>query len=546
VFKMLEPHRHMWDGHLGTVQATSHRIEVTPGSRPVHCQPYRAGNRARIAEKEEINCMLAEKFIEPTTCEWASPIILVPKPDGSLRFCIDYRRLNAITVPDTYALPRMDECIDSLGDAVVFTTLDCNSGYWQIPVHPDARDKTTFTSHFGIYRFLWLPFGLRNAPATFQCEIDIILSGVKWKTCLVYLDDVIVFSSSRDAHLAHVEEVLTLLGSGGLSLKLKKCHFFSDTVDYIGHVIRPGRLGVAEKNTTALRNAPLPRTQTELRSFLGLCNVYRRFVPQFSALAAPLNSLLCKGMSPILRSLSPAEINAFNNLRDKLLSPPVLALPRAEGQMWLDTNASDAQLGCCLLQQQPDGKPLPLGYWSRTLNAAERNYSTTEKECLAIVWAVTHLRPYLEGVYFTVRRDHHALRWVMNLSDAQGRLARWRLRLAEFTFKVEYHPGAAHHAADALSRLPHQAVPSDAIEEAIPVCSTFPEAPPALISRGNPCALEKDSPSPIEEIPVVPVSEMFDHQCRDPLARTSRMRLPFDPSWDFDHNGLLVQRLPSG
>jgi hypothetical protein len=137
--------------------------------------------------------MTEQKVIEPATCEWASPIVLVPKPDGSLRFCVDYRKLNSITIPDTYPLPRMDECIDYLGDAAVFTTLDCNSGYWQIPVHPEDRDKTAFTSHYRIYRFLRLPFGLRNAPATFQKVIDIILSGVKWKTCLVYLDDVIVF-----------------------------------------------------------------------------------------------------------------------------------------------------------------------------------------------------------------------------------------------------------------------------------------------------------------------------------------------------------------
>jgi Reverse transcriptase (RNA-dependent DNA polymerase) len=206
--------------------------------------------------------MLAQKVIEPATCEWASPIVLVPKPDGTLRFCVDYRRLHTITVPDTYPLPRMDECIDSLGDALVFTTLDCNSGYWQIPVHPGDRDKTTFTSHYGIYRFLRLPFGLRNAPATFQRAIDIILSGIKWKTCLVYLGDFIVFSGSRSAHLAHAAEVLTLLGNAGLSLKLKKCHFFWETVDYLGLVIRPGLLGVAENNTTALNTAPLLRTQT--------------------------------------------------------------------------------------------------------------------------------------------------------------------------------------------------------------------------------------------------------------------------------------------
>jgi hypothetical protein len=203
---------------------------------------------------------------------------------------------------------------------------------------PEDRDKTTFKSHYEIYRFLRLPFGLRNAPTTFQRAIDNILSGVKWKTCLVYLDDVIVFSSSRDAHLKHVNEALTLLGNSGLSLKLKKCHFFSDTVEYLGHVIRPGRLGVAEKNTTALRTAPLPRTQTEIRSFLGLCNVYRRFVPLFSTLAAPLNTLLCKGMPPQFRPIPQNGVVAFNTLRDRLLSPPVLALPERRDKCgWIRT-----------------------------------------------------------------------------------------------------------------------------------------------------------------------------------------------------------------
>jgi hypothetical protein len=233
----------------------------------------------------------------------------------------------------------MDECIDSLGDAVVFTTLDSNIGYWHIPVHSEGRDKTTFASHYGIYRFLQLPFGLWNAPATFQRAIDIILSEVKWKTCLVYLVDVIVFYFPRQAHLEHVNEALTLLGNSELSFRLKKCHLFSDTVDYLGHVIRPGRLGVAENNTTAMRTAPLPRTQTELRSFLGLCNVYRRFVPHLSTLAAPLNALLCKGMPPQLGPIPQDSVVAFNTLRDRLMSPPVLALTRAKGQMWLDTDA---------------------------------------------------------------------------------------------------------------------------------------------------------------------------------------------------------------
>ena len=297
---MLRPHREMWDGRLEAVSATSHRIDLVPGARPVHAQPYRADGRAREVEQEEIEKMLTQGVIEPAISEWASPIVLVPKPDVSLRFCVDYRRLNAITVPDTYPLPRMDECIDSLGDAAIFTTLDCNSGYWQIPVDPPDRDKTTFTAHYDTYRFRRLPFGLRNAPATSQRAIDVILSGVKWKTCLVYLDDVIIFSPDRKSHLKHVDDALYLLRKAGLSLKLRKCRFFSEMVDYLGHVIRPGRLGVAERNTEALRHAAPPRTQTELRSFLGLCNVYRRFVPKFPAIAAPLNAYLTKANLPCL------------------------------------------------------------------------------------------------------------------------------------------------------------------------------------------------------------------------------------------------------
>jgi Reverse transcriptase (RNA-dependent DNA polymerase) len=211
----------MWDGHLGTFTATSHRIELVPDARPVHCQPYRAGPNAQLVETTEVESMLRSGVIEPATSEWASPVVLVPKHDGSLRFCIDYRKLNAITVRDTYPLPRMDECIDSLGDAVVFSTLDCNSGYWQIPLDEADRDKTTFSSHAGTFRFLRIPFGFRNAPATFQRAFDIILSVLKWRTSLVYLDDIIIYSTSREDHYHHVDEVLTTLGKAGLSLKLK-------------------------------------------------------------------------------------------------------------------------------------------------------------------------------------------------------------------------------------------------------------------------------------------------------------------------------------
>jgi hypothetical protein len=216
----------------------------------------------------------------------------------------------------------MDECIESLGDAKIVTTLDCNSGYWQIPVHPEDQDKTTFTYNEGLYKFLRMPFGMKNAPATFQRMVDMILAGLTWKSCLVYLDDIIIFSFSFEEHLSHLDHVMERLYRAGLFLKLPKCHFCKDTVSYLGHVVRPGQLPVSEKNTAALQKALPPTTQTELRYFLGLCNVYHRFVPGFAKIAGPLNNLLSKGESPQLGPLNAEKLVAFNSLREKFCIRP--------------------------------------------------------------------------------------------------------------------------------------------------------------------------------------------------------------------------------
>ncbi len=220
-----------------------------------------------------VNDMLSNDIIEPARSEWAAPVVLAPKPDGTLRFCVDYRRLNKVTVKDRYPLPRMEDCLDSLGDAKFFSTLDCNWGFWQIPVAPADRHKTAFTTFAGTYQYKRMPFGLCNAPATYQRTLDILLSGFKWQSCLVYVDDVIVYSRTFEDHLDQVQMILQVLKRAGLSLNVKKCHFFKHSVDYLGHVITPGKLAVATKNTEAITNASFPTTQSGVRRFLGMCKM---------------------------------------------------------------------------------------------------------------------------------------------------------------------------------------------------------------------------------------------------------------------------------
>jgi len=223
---LLKKHAPLWGGNLGLIRGVEHRIRLKPGAVPVRQHSYKAGPLAREREKAEVERMRSMWVVEPSTGEWASPVVLVPKPDGLVRFCIEYRKLNLMTVKDAYPIPRMDECIDSIGDARVFSTVDCNAGYWQIPVAEEDKHLTAFTCHSGAWPCVRLPFGLGNAPATFQRAMDMILAGVKWQICLVYLDDVIVFSSSPEKHLQHLDEVLTRLGKAGVILKAAKCHFF--------------------------------------------------------------------------------------------------------------------------------------------------------------------------------------------------------------------------------------------------------------------------------------------------------------------------------
>jgi len=547
----------MWSGALGHIKVMEHKIELKPGSQPVHQHPYRAGPAQRECEKREIDEMLRMGVIEPAKTAWASPVVFVPKPNGSLRFCVDYRKLNAMTVQDSYPIPRMDECIDSLGEAVVFSTFDANSGYWQVVMNQDDMDKTTFTSHFGTYRWLRMPFGLKTAPSTFQRAADIVLASVRWQFALVYLDDIIVYSSQVEDHYRHLDTVFRLLKDAGFTLRLEKCEFFQESVDYLGHIVAPGQLKVQSRACEAVARTVEPETVTQMRSFLGLCNVYRRFVPNFARIAAPLNERLKKGQPTEFGPLSEEEQAAFKELRARLITPPILALPRSGLPMTVETDACDKQVGCVLLQDQPDGQPMkPLGYWSRSLNKAERNYNTTQRECLAVVWAVLMLRPYLYGTRFTLRTDHESLRWILNLSDASGKLQRWRLRLLEFEFDVVHRPGIKHQAADALSRLNTQGEDEEPLEDEVPTLLIATEAVEA--DEHEVCVIfpaeDDELPGLPEVLPVVtdpatikPISveELIAAQSKDEYCRKLMTESDTEGSrFSYDEEGVLIRLSP--
>jgi len=454
---------------LGSIKATEHRIELKPGSKPVRLNPYRMGPRTREIINAQVDRMLKLEVIEPSQSEWARPVVLIPKPDGSPRFCIDYRQLNERTVRDSYPLPRMDECLASLGNSHFFYTMDCNAGYWQVPIAEEDKPKTAFTCHCGTCQCTRPPFGLCNAPALFQQAIDMILSGVKWQNVLVHLEDLIIFSADAESHLSHLDTVLTLLRKHGITLKAQKCHLFSNEVEYLGHVVRPRRLSVNEKNLKAIRKAVFPKTQTLLRIFVGMFNVYRRFTVDFATTAKPPNELNSVQDPRRLSPPTPEEQAALDKIREHLCHPPILEIPRKKGKYIIDVDASYDHVGCCLLQQQPDDKYLPVGYLREGLLPAEKNYTVTDIEGLGVVWAVGLLRPYIEGTNSLIRCDHKALKWILTTTACTyHRLNRWRILLSEFDHDVEYKPGPQQAVADALSRLPTEGLDTGPISQEIP------------------------------------------------------------------------------
>ena len=326
------------------------------------------------------------------------------------------------------------------------------SGYWQVEVNPKDKSKTAFTTGTGLYEFNVMPFGLCNAPSTFERLMERVLAGLHWQTCLVYIDDILIFAPSFEEHSSRLSEVFDRLSSVGLKLKPKKCHLYQKQVLYLGHVVSSDGVSTDPDKIHKILDWPTPCNLNEVRSFLGLCSYYRRFVKNFAHIAAPLHKLTHKDV----RFNWTAECDtAFHELKNHLTSANVLAFPDFSEPFILDTDASDQGIGGVLSQIQ-GGQERVIGYSSRKLSKSEKNYSVTKKELLSVVHFVQYYRHYLYGRKFKIRTDHGSLRWLCNFKDAQGQLARWIEILSAFDYEISYRPGSQHKNADSLSRMPFE------------------------------------------------------------------------------------------
>lgn len=435
---------------LTATNAIKHNI-ITTSEKPVYSKIYRY---PKVHEKEienQVNEMLAHGMIRPSKSPYNSPLWIVPKKSDSQgkakwRIVIDYRALNNITVDDKFPMPNIDSLFDKLGRAQYFSTIDLAKGFYQIKMEERDIAKTAFSTPLGHFEFIRMPFGLKNAPATFQRMMNHILRDYINQICVIYMDDILVFSSSLDEHLISLNKIFSALNVHNLKVQMSKCKFLAKETQFLGHIVTQNGLKPNRSKIEAIINVPIPRTVKQIKSFLGLTGYYRKFIKNYSFVAGPMIKYLKKGVR--INVNDPLYIESFEKLKRIITNPPLLIYPDFNKKFVLTTDASNTALGAVLSQENK-----PVCYASRTLNNHEKNYSTIERELLAIVWAVKYFRPYLYGIKFSVHTDHQPLKWLASLKEPNSRLSRWKISLSEYEFDIEYIKGKENNVADFLSRI---------------------------------------------------------------------------------------------
>ena len=432
----------------GKTELCKLRID-TGDALPIALRPYRPPDRMKEGVREEVDKLVELGVAEPSYSPWASPVVPVPKKDGSLRICIDFRRLNSVTVPDPYYMVTLDEILEKVGSSGCLSKLDLSKGFYQIGIEEESREKTAFVTPFGKFCFNRMPFGLRNAPAIFQRTMEEVLRGC-YMFSAPYIDDILVFSKNGAEQFEHLRQVLGALSSNGLTVKEDKCEFGRTHLEYLGHLIGDGQLAVPSHRAAAMESFILPKTRTQLRSFLGSMSYYRRFISNYASYSALLSPATSKS-APSVVVWDGARLEAFKTLKGILCTVCALTIPSSEDCFILNTDASGLGIGATLNVIR-DGVEKPVAFFSRQLQGAQKQYSATELEGLAVYKSIFFFDHFLYGRKFSVFTDHQALVSLLRSKRLNKRLQGWILRLMEFDFEIIYRPGSANADADGLSR----------------------------------------------------------------------------------------------
>nr|AAN04909.1 Putative polyprotein [Oryza sativa Japonica Group] len=423
------------------------RIDLAPGTTPLYKRPYRMAANELAEVKKQLEELKEKGYIRLSTFPWGAPVIFVEKKDKTKRMCVDYRALNEVTIKNKYPLPRIDDLFDQLKGATVFSKIDLRSGYHQLRICEEDIPKTAFTTRYGLYEFTVMSFGLTNAPAFFMNLMNKVFMEYLDKFVVVFIDDILIYSQSEEDHQHHLRLVLGKLREHQLYAKLSKCEFWLPEVKFLGHVISAKGVAVDPETVTAVTDWKQPKTVTQVRSFLGLAGYYRRFIENFSKIARPMTQLLKKEEKFVW---SPQCEKAFQTLKEKLVSSPVLILPDTRKDFMVYCDASRQGFGCVLMQ---DGHVV--AYASRQLRPHEGNYPTHDLELAAVVHALKIWRHYLIGNRCEIYTDHKSLKYIFTQSDLNLRQRRWLELIKDYDVGIHYHPGKANVVADALSRKSH-------------------------------------------------------------------------------------------
>ena len=448
---------------VGHTKAAKHKIVVKDPDTPPFKERFRRIPPPQLEVRAHLKMMLDAGVIGPSNSPWCNAVVLVRKKDGSLRFCIDFRKLNSLTVKDSHPLPRICETLESLAGAAHYSTCDMNSGFWQVPMDEESKQYTAFTlGSMGLYECESMPFGLSNAPPTFQRLMLNCLGELNLTYCLIYLDDVIIFSRTEEEHLERMRVVFDRLREHGLKLKPSKCDVFKTEINYLAHHVSKKGVLPSKKNLEAIAECPPPDTYTKVKSFVGLVGHYRCFIKGFANIAAPLYDLTSrenKDKKSEHLDLPPKAREAFDRLKAACLQAPILSIPDFSKPFLLETDASGKGLGAVLSQKQSDGRYHPIAYASCIMNETEQRYHSNKQEFLALKWAVTeqfheYLSPYGKNRNeFVVRTDNNPLTYIFSMANLDAAGQRWVAHLASYNFALEYQKGKDNTVADFLSRM---------------------------------------------------------------------------------------------